>query len=533
MKQNDEIENLFESTFDDFSVEPPPSLKIAIDEKIKFKRGFNKLWMFIPLSLLLITVIGFMLFNNSNTIDKTITASNTTISESTSSNGKNNTYSDTSDQSNNTSKSNLTKSKNQDNSGIQSLNNTNTHNTNVKSTTPSFGEKVNPTKITYSSNKTLNNQDKKQSKSSKNSIKKTINKKTQKQLKHETGNDSIKDQFQKSTGTIGNTKDNSNQPKNSDFQDLTSKTVGSNNPFIDSEKKNNLTSSEENNGGNTLINGTNSTTSNENKEKNNDLVSSASNDKDSSTNEIDTLNSNLILNTANTTPVDSLSGKKKNASTASWLLSARFGYPLISNTLTNEEYSLAEKNALFINAEASYLFKNNFTISSGFQYNQYRNNLTYNTSKSDSLFIGIDSVIVADTSNPQNDTIICIPMYEYIDANTFYRQLYNQTSISIPLYFGYNFKINDNWFVDVNGGIVLSYQQAKRVSSDPQIPDPIIRSFGFKTCIRPQIRYQFNDHFGISISSNFGYDFVPTLNWESVARKRIYSEFGIGFHYGF
>lgn len=534
MKQNDEIENLFESTFEDFSVEPPPSLKIAIDKKINFKRGFNNLWIYIPIIILLLSFVGFMFVNNPNPVNES-NSSQLNASENSDKNEEevfNSKY-----QSENKSKSNEKISEKRVNG-----------NESIKNTDHRIGKSENNTLSRSDVDKKTNNSTANKQNSTKeltqkiegNSISKT--------------NSGTKNNFIKNI----NSKNKKNRPTTDRTLSSPDKEKSIAHTMDDANRSRSGNDSENRSGKSNDINLANT---DDEKDDLENLIKKGSDDKigennlnpkDNSTNNLgnkaDSIeNKNDVSDNGNGNPTDSLplsvtltdTTKNKienSSSTASWLLSARFGSSLASNSITNKDYKLSETSAFFINAEASYLFKNNFNITSGFQYNKITNGLQYSTTKYNYVEIGIDSLTIPnpnDTSGNPGDTTIYYTVYDSTLVDVIYNQTYSQFSICIPIYFGYNYEINDKWFIDINGGIILSYQQAKRISSDPQIPDPTIRSFGVRGCVRPQIRYQFNDKFGVSFSSNFGYDFVPTMKWSIISRTRIYSEFGIGIHYGF
>ena len=490
MKQNDEIEDLFASTFDDFSVEPPPNVKINIDTKIK-KNRFNKSWLFIPVLIALVSVIGYLFtpsakpsIQHSASIPFTNKRSSQNFEKENDQNytSQNNTSAslDTA-----TKNSNIkTKGQNQENKSINKYT-TNTTTKQLTQTTLTNFSKNSKTSNQYNSTKkSKSDLKKKNSSNSSNSSNQTIN------------NSIPTDQTTTSlnasqTGNTqnGNSSNHSNNQNNSTGNNTQNSSKDS---IIDRETKDNLTL------------------------------------KADSIAKSDSLNNlvNIAPDNTQKPPIDST----KNAS--KWLISTHFGSSLTHTTSSNKNFSYTENNSLFMNIEASYYLNNKVNFNSGIQYNSFSNHLIYNTyTYQDSIQTGFDSTMVI---NPQDSTVSwnVYPVYQIDSLLVSNNQFYNQSSISIPLYIGYTQQLKTNWYFDATGGILLSYQQAKKISSDPLVPDPTIRSMGIKVCVRPQIRYQLNQ-FGISISSNFGYDLIPTLNWNGVNKKRMYSEFAIGVHYQF
>ena len=69
MKQNDEIEDLFQSTFDDFSVDPPQNVKSSIDDALFNSGGKkNRIAFYFATFLIITSITGLILYNNSSTL---------------------------------------------------------------------------------------------------------------------------------------------------------------------------------------------------------------------------------------------------------------------------------------------------------------------------------------------------------------------------------------------------------------------------------------------------------------------------------
>jgi hypothetical protein len=231
-------------------------------------------------------------------------------------------------------------------------------------------------------------------------------------------------------------------------------------------------------------------------------------------------------------------------SPTNWLISMRSGVVLSKNKLNPSDFLSKESDNYFVNLELSYSFKTKYSISGGLQLNSSNYELSHIFPIEKQIPNGYDSSIIKvpgpdvldSNMNPiPGDSIFqTITTPKYILSTEYYsaRQVYNLTSIGVPINFGYSFSIKNNLYFDGFAGLILNYQQAKLKSTDPLLIDPTIRNFGLKIMFRPQIRYQLN-HFGISLNSNFGFDSKPSLNWQNIQQKRFYTELGIGFHYKF
>lgn len=511
MKQNDEIEDLFQSNFDDFSVEPPQSVKSAIDDKLfNTRKGFKGFWLFLSAFIFIVSIIGFSIYNSFSDTKLAATKNIETL--------KNKSF-----QVNQSPKDDSTflegKSKNEkeDKTEKSSLNSSipaEKSATSKNAINEKTAEIPTAEKGDFSDNAKI---------SKKASVKNNKRRKSL-ALKNSDSSNGLSTSFKKEnrekSGQIfskGNTSDNIGTNESN-----TGNLVG-NNENITS----NNTSAVEKSSSETIINKSENIS-------NSQEVSVNKSDEDSlkisKMNALIDTNNTVVENKKDSTQVNALS-PKPNLSI--WLISMHSGTSFASNRLSQSTMKNNEKNAFFMNIEASKLLKNNFSLSSGFQFNKYSNEFNSTIIFADSVISSIDTTFIISPvdSSIILDTIVNVHYSKNI-TKVDERQLYNQMSLSVPLYFGYSQKIKDHFYFDIDGGVLLSYQQAKLVSTNSNIPDPTIRNFGVKLCVRPQIRYQF-DHFGISISSNFGYDLMPTLNWSGVTRKRFYSEFGIGIHYQF
>jgi len=164
-------------------------------------------------------------------------------------------------------------------------------------------------------------------------------------------------------------------------------------------------------------------------------------------------------------------------------------------------------------------------------------------SQKDSIQNGYDSKVIKTTGTTVFEstnniwipgesisTTVTFPKYIVSTQIISAHQIYNVTSFGLPVYVGYSYKVGNHLYFEESIGAIFSYQQAKQKSSNFSLPDPTIRTMGVKIAIRPQIRYQFNC-FGVSLSSNMGYDLLPALNWNGITRSRYYPDIRVGVHF--
>lgn len=495
MKENDEIDDLFRSSFDDFSVEPPPHVKISIDEKIDFKRkikgGYYKGFIFSILSILL---IGSVYLLNSSKSEKNLSASTeTTTNESNVSEKESKENVSTEEEliPNNV----ISKSKEpvyikeeQKSTSINSTAKPSKTAEKLKSTTPSkITSTSTPSKIISSTSAVT-------TKTTVNSARTASNKKN-------------------ALATKKKKRKRNTSPK--DIYPASKNVTNSENPEARKEIK---VEGKENEISSNLV---------ENKStsplETTPLITPTKTAIDS----VNNIENSISLIESKSDSTIEAADELKQIPISKWRLSSHVGQATFSNKIGFEnEYSIKENNSIYFNIEATRLLKNKCNATFGFQANQYLSDLSKSTSVTSYFQNGVDSIGFDTTLN----VVISVPNFDTLQTNVVAHQHYSVSNFSIPLYFGYTQKIYKNIFLDATAGALIGYQSAKLIANDLNLIAPTIHSFGVKACIRPQLRYQFN-RFGVSVSSNFGYDLIPTLNWNGINRKRSYVEFGVGLHF--
>lgn len=506
-----DIDELFQKSFENFEVEPPSEIKALIDKQIQFqsKRKLNKIW-FLGIFALALVSSAIVFFSTRET--KTILAQNTKVNAQESSLVKND-----SGQSNIITKDtedsiNLNSHKKQKKSmGNESIQKQNTNNSKKSDLSPNKKSQINKetSSISTKSEKKQNSKSISSKKGRNNNLKSGLRvKKSKSKNIREKSTDKVND-YKKSNDKINDDlNSNLSQKTNSD------KDYKSTDQNIDSK---------------------------------NSTVSNTSNiDKNSQA--IDSTKTIMAQNIVDSSKNNSTShNPAKNKRNIPLLLSLKTDYNVPFNKNTSEE-SFASKRAFHFQAEASYLFSPKFGATTGINYFSSNQSFTKTTNKVDSLFTGItydpifaDSLAYIYDSNQNiiDSTYIsyiidstAIENYELINSGVNKTNSFTINSFSIPLLLYYNQKLSDKIFLDLNAGAILNFQKIRFTDiSNPLNSDLSLSKFGVKAILKTSLRYQFS-HLGVSLNNNFMYDFAP-IQLTSSKRKVLTYGLGIGVSWRF
>jgi hypothetical protein len=507
MKEQDEIDHLFQSSFDNFSVEPPPSAKVVIDERLRKNNRFKKRWILALLGVMAVVSIGFLIYPDGNDSKSKVLVENDTTtptipplssSEIPNSHPQKRTAAKHATSYDSTRTPRLVPSGSTNKNAIDLL-----------SPQPKEGIRAGNPKVNHKK-EALAIRTRKSTPTpffSEQGHKQEIS--DPKQLKAKNENEEKKRSSEKESGR--------NPSVNKVPAEIYSEMNKSDSQVEEPNK--------------TPIN-TSSTTKTTDVSGEILMTNSAEEESEGensteTTEALPTLPSDTVP--AELSPRGSLipqQGPPLNNGSL-WTISSHFGAARLYNQTSNSHFTVVENQAFYCNVEASYSFQGNWNLSGGFQFNRESAQLHFSTVSKDSIAV-MDSILELPDS-----TFSFYTVYQPTETTVKQDQLYKVASFQIPLYFGYSFAITDSWKLDLNGGILLAYQSGKQINSDPLVPTPMLRSFGFKTSFRPQLRYQLTNQFGISLHSNFGYDLRPALNWTETKRTRMYSELGVGLHFRF
>ncbi|MFN5416922.1 MAG: hypothetical protein ACK5B9_07685 [Flavobacteriia bacterium] len=485
-----DIDELFQSSFENFEVEPPAELKAAIDKQLKFKtkRRFGNIWYFGVFAIaLIISAITFFKLNKTEThLSKNEKQSNHTIENKNNFKNRSNHLNSYEVKKSN-SKQKSTKNRYQQEDAVKDNNSNSRGNYQLAS-----NKKINSSVSSTFAQKTNLNKQK-----SKNKIAKNRKSKSKSALFNSTSNN----------------------------QDLTK---NDKEPLTRVEKDNSLIQSNTNTNSQTDV--ASSTTSS--------AINSGEQPKDSSA-------TDSALNTAPIKADSSINNTdpakpQKNKRNIPLLLSLKTDYTIPFNRNSNEE-SFTSNNAFHFQLEASYLIRPKFGATSGINYFSSSQTFSKTTLQLDSLFTGItydpifaDSLVYIYDSNQMiiDSSYVSYIIdstahenYEIINSSTNNRNSFSVSSFSIPLLFYYNQKLSDKIYLDLNAGAILNFQKIRFTdSANPLNSDLTLSKFGVKAILKTSLRYQFS-HLGVSLNNNFLYDFAPIQTLNS---KRKVMSWGVG-----
>lgn len=519
MKERDEIEDLFASSFGDFEETPPEAVKSNLDAKLFPNSAFssenkwNWKWLLVFIPVIGLSAITFykLQANSTSKSAKNIASVSSKNNLSTSSE-KLKSHSKTA-KLNNLKSSKITLPSDRNKSTQNSTNQINSEskkqtiesksrvNSNTNSTERNTSKiKVNPsisnfTKRTKEKNSTSILQ-------AKNSTKKEVsvfkNEGTNSQNEQESNrktnaNSSIEKSANNSTNTENNTSNSIN------YQTSTS----------ENKTELNLTKTENN--------------SNEN----------TANDSLKTTTEIvkEKEDSSKITSTKNNEVLSEVKKHNTQKDKALWSISFYGGIANGLNIINPASTLLKEKIGGNFSLEANYGFHSKMSVSAGLGL-ELRNE---NYSKE---FINIDSVVsnytVTYITDSMNTIIDSIVTYFYQNDTTLLteNQAISYTTFSIPLYFNYTLFTKNNWSGAISAGIRLNYFKTTVTSTSTNFASPTLSKFGLQFQLRPQLTYNWTK-LGIGVYGNFGYDAIQATNWTDFTRKRYNYGAGIVVKYGF
>jgi hypothetical protein len=213
------------------------------------------------------------------------------------------------------------------------------------------------------------------------------------------------------------------------------------------------------------------------------------------------------------------------------LFSLKTGTSLGFNQVNGQSnFALKEKNSFFIQTEFAYYLNSKMAISSGFNYQNNFENISQDQKIiNDSAIVSYDVSFIYDSMQNVIDSIV-IAIYGADTSIFSASNSYNVYSIGLPIMFQYTFDLSPKLFFDLSAGAILNLQGSKSNYEYLNTSNRTVNKFGVKVCLRSQLRYQFSN-WGVSLNTNFGYDFKPVQSWENVNRKRNYLDLGIGIHY--
>jgi hypothetical protein len=522
MKENDEIEDLFASSFGNFEETPPQAVKSNLDAQlypkntiVSKKRG-NLKWL-----LILIPIIGLsaiVWYNSSATTSSTIAKNNNSTPSSTAFNN---------------SKENSKKTNKTANLKVIKVNEFNNSDTLIKTTQ-------------IAENKIFNSDNKKSKKSidsnkaSSKGFNSTNTSNGTKLSKSEQSKETKKSELDSGISTQ-NHKKQTKTKRNSTYKNLNSLTTTANNENQNSSRSETKIQEE------VALNAINSTVSNDNSlTPNNSLLHESKEETSSSKNasilpkdSLDNLaeNSSKEMDSSQTTMVENNKVKDEVKSSSKfifkslWSISLYGGIAKGLSVLNPASTLLSEQFGSYFSLETSYKFNSKIGLLTGFSYDAHKE--TYKKE-----FLTIDSVVsnytvtyITDSTNTIIDSVVTY-FYENDTTLNNENQIISYTTFSIPLYFNYTFFSKNNWSGDISAGIRLNYFKTTVNSSSVAFTSPTLSNFGLQFQLRPQINYDWTK-LSLGIYGLFGFDAKQAATWSDFTRNRFTYGTGLVVSYRF
>lgn len=229
------------------------------------------------------------------------------------------------------------------------------------------------------------------------------------------------------------------------------------------------------------------------------------------------------------------------------MLSLKSGFSLPFNRFNETNLGAKETGLFNLQLEATYFLNEKIGLSSGINYFRSVQELEKHTTISKTeltgeelLYITKDTFDIFQVDTLPPDTVyytmiidsVVNPIYTTYSADSVQRSSFSSSSISIPILFSYSMAFGKHWNLDLMTGGMLHFQQVRfKLSENPVNQLISSTNMGFRFCLKTHVRYQW-DHWGVSLSSNFGYD-IGSPKFNSSKRQRSVLDVGVGLHYKF
>jgi hypothetical protein len=229
----------------------------------------------------------------------------------------------------------------------------------------------------------------------------------------------------------------------------------------------------------------------------------------------------------------------KDAPEDPWRASVYFGPQFVRNTVSGldpETQQFTEKpGSVMLAAEINRSLFNGFGLSTGVQLGtKRRESFTESDTETTVTYIITDSVPVLDST--QTDTIDWF--YEYGDSivqtfETSYTLLNSVRTFTLPLYVTREFRFNENWGLLASAGAQFNFYRVTLGSvSDTNAVKTTANDFGTTLIGRAHLTHQWNQ---LQFSAGFsgGYDLKLPVMYEGIDRRRYFITPQIAVHFIF
>jgi len=503
MKEDNNIEDLFRSSFDHFEVAPPPAVKEAIDRSIG---GSSKKrnWWFSALVLLLGAASLLFFFTQSNGKQDDRSSANQLASTEPSTNNSSTTTNSNTNQSTHNKSTSFTDQSN-------------------NKPTPS-AQKDNASKQLTNAN---GNQDGWSDGSGNNPLKSAKSKSGNKQPSSVTTPSKKSGKAKKSFGK-SKKKSPKKRPKNNsgtpNFDDLS--TLDFSEIALNNSDNTNGSENSSNEGSGKL-----------DPTKGNENGAGGSTPPEKSDSIPGKPNEPIITQAPDSTKADGKDPKppKGEGTERNWLASFYAGPSFGINSKSNDELrSVSEKPSFQFSAEINRSLFKGYGLSTGFGFNQRQEafKLT-NLQILDSAIVVFDSIpIYGNPNTPDSITGYQDTTYYFDDTlATDFTQLNRIQTIGIPLYFTKHFSFTEQWGLLVNAGAVFQFYKVSQGNLNG-IPAPTVNNFSMNVTARLHATYTWKQWmFSAGVST--GWELKQALIYEGLDRKRYFITPQFGVHFRF
>lgn len=217
-----------------------------------------------------------------------------------------------------------------------------------------------------------------------------------------------------------------------------------------------------------------------------------------------------------------------------WMASLYAGPQFGLNSKGNDPLrSITEKTGSRFSVELNRTLFRGYGVTTGFGYGT--NSESYQLTQLsiiDSILIGQDSTPIYDLQFP--DSIIgynYFNLYTSDTTKTVSTQLSQVRTIGIPLFVTRQFMFSEKWGLLVNAGAVFNFYKVTLGTSNG-LAVPTINDFSINVAARLQLTYKFGNWM-LSAGVNGGWDMKPALMYQGLDRKRYFLTPQIGLHFTF
>ncbi|GEM_PF-3824398 len=191
------------------------------------------------------------------------------------------------------------------------------------------------------------------------------------------------------------------------------------------------------------------------------------------------------------------------------------------NSLVSNEPStlrLKEKLGFYTGVEALVFNRGRYSISTGIDFSQRNYSLSNETTSTESVYVGDSLVVVFDTNQQVIDSIF-YPMFENITTIAEEGSLIAHQSFGIPLYANYRMSIGRKSIINMGLGVRFSYNSYKIKDEISGFSYPEFKTFGLNVQLRPEYTYPINK-LSIGIYGKLEYDLLQGMQWVNGLNQR-------------